>query len=269
MSTEVPNETHDRQPLIELVDVTMEFSAMRALDHVNLSVMPGEVVGLLGDNGAGKSTLMKVITGYHQPTSGELRAFGEERRFTSPAAARALGIETVYQDLALIDELSVWRNFFLGKELRSGRGPFRYLRRAEMRRVAEAELTEIGIRRIRSADQRVLGMSGGERQSLAIIRAVYFGARVLLLDEPTAALSVRETARVFAAIRAAKSAGHGVLYIDHNIGHLHAIVDRVLVLERGQVVANIPKEDTTVEQLVKMLSAADELDDSKSVAASG
>lgn len=253
-------------PLIELVDVTMEFGGLRALDRVSLRLLPGQVVGLLGDNGAGKSTLMKVITGYHRPTGGVLNVFGEERRFTSPAEARALGIETVYQDLALIDELSVWRNFFLGKELRGGYGPFRYLRRREMRRVAEEKLTQIGIRRVRSGEQRVVGLSGGERQSLAIIRAVYFGARVLLLDEPTAALSVRETSRVFAAIRAAKEAGHGVLYIDHNIGHLHAIVDRVLVLERGRVVGDFAKEDTTVGQLVEMLGAADELDAGESMA---
>ena len=172
---------------------------------------------MLGDNGAGKSTLMKVITGYHRPSSGVMRVFGEERQLASPAEARGLGIETVYQDLALIDELSVWRNFFLGKEMRGGVWPLRRLRRAEMRRITERELENIGIRLVRSADQRVVGLSGGERQSLAIIRAVHFGARVLLLDEPTAALSVRETSRVFAAIKATKSAGHAVLYVDHNV----------------------------------------------------
>lgn len=249
--------TEAAEPLIELIDVTMSFGALRALDSVNLRVLPGEVVGLLGDNGAGKSTLMKVVTGYHQPSSGTIRVLGEERTFSSPAAARELGIETVYQDLALIDELSVWRNFFLGKELRRRIGPVSLLRRAEMRRIAEDELAQIGIRRIRSTDQRVLGLSGGERQSLAIIRAVFFGARVLLLDEPTAALSVRETARVFAAIRAAKDAGHGVLYIDHNISHLHAIVDRVVILERGRVAGDLRREETSVEELVQLLGSVE------------
>ena len=233
--------THE--PLIELVDVTMEFGALRALENVSLRVYPGEVVGLLGDNGAGKSTLMKVITGYHRPSSGVMRVFGEERQLASPAEARGLGIETVYQDLALIDELSVWRNFFLGKEMRGGVWPLRRLRRAEMRRITERELENIGIRRVRSADQRVVGLSGGERQSLAIIRAVHFGARVLLLDEPTAALSVRETSRVFAAIKATKSAGHAVLYVDHNVNHLYAIVDRVLIIERGRLIADVPKSE--------------------------
>lgn len=245
------------EPLIELIDVTMEFGALRALDSVNLRVLPGEVVGLLGDNGAGKSTLMKVITGFHQPSSGTIRVLGDERHFSSPAAARALGIETVYQDLALIDELSVWRNFFLGKELRRKWGPVSLLRRAEMRRLVEEELAQIGIRRIRSTDQRVAGLSGGERQSLAIIRTVFFGARVLLLDEPTAALSVKETSRVFAAIRAAKDAGHGVLYIDHNISHLYAIVDRIVVLERGQVARDFRREETSVEELVRLLGSVE------------
>ena len=135
---------------------------------MNLRIRAGEVVGLLGDNGAGKSTLLKVITGYHQPTRGVIRVFGEEVRLSSPAVARELGIETVYQDLALIDELTVWRNFFLGKELCRQFGPVRVLRRVAMRGVCAEELSRIGIRRVRSADQRVLGLSGGERQSLAI-----------------------------------------------------------------------------------------------------
>jgi simple sugar transport system ATP-binding protein len=214
-------------------------------------------VGLLGDNGAGKSTLLKVITGYHQHTRGTIRVFGNETRLSSPAVARALGIETVYQDFALIDELSIWRNFFLGKELRRRVGPLQILRRGEMRRISEEELRRIGIQRVQSADQRVVGLSGGERQSLAIIRATFFGARLLLLDEPTAALSVRETARVFSTIRAVRDAGHGVLYIDHNINHLHSIVDRVVILEHGRVLTEVDKHDTSVEELAKALGGAE------------
>lgn len=242
-------------PLLELDNVTMQFGSLRALDGVNLRVNAGEVVGLLGDNGAGKSTLMKVITGFHQPTSGQVRVFGQETIISSPKDARRLGIETVYQDLALIDELSIWRNFFLGEELSRGIGPFKVLRSREMRRIAEMELKKIGIRRVESVDQRVLGLSGGERQSLAIIRAVYFGARVLLLDEPTAALSIRQTDRVFAAVRAAREAGHGVLYIDHNISHTYSVVDRFVLIERGRVAGELRKEDTSVEELVKILGA--------------
>ncbi len=244
--------TSASDPLIELCDVTMEFGAMRALDRVNLTVHSGEVVGLLGDNGAGKSTLLKVMTGYHQPTRGMIRVFGNSTKL-SPASARALGIETVYQDFALIEELSVWRNFFLGKELRRRVGPVQILRRGEMCQIAQEELARIGIERVTSGNQRVAGLSGGERQSLAIIRATFFGARVLLLDEPTAALSVRETARVFSTIRAVRDAGHGVLYIDHNLTHLHSIVDRVVILEHGRVVNEVRRDDVTVEELVDAL----------------
>jgi simple sugar transport system ATP-binding protein len=254
------------QVLIELSKVSMDFGALRALDSVDLQVKAGEVVGLLGDNGAGKSTLLKVITGYHQPTRGIIRVFGKEESLSSPAVARQLGIETVYQDLALIDELPVWRTFFLGKELFRRFGPVKVLRREEMRRVCRDELARIGIRRVRSADQRVVGLSGGERQSLAIIRAMYFGARVLLLDEPTAALSLRETSRVFAAIQEARRAGHGVLYIDHNISHLYSIVDRVIILERGRVVGDVAKRDTSIDQLANALGGLDVTEENRSEA---
>lgn len=245
------------QEVLRTENVSKSFGRVTALRDASIRLMKGEVLGLLGDNGAGKSTLLKVITGFHQPTAGDIRIFGEQRRLTSPAVARALGIETVYQDLALIDELSVWRNFFLGKEICRRIGPVGILRRGEMRRIAEEELARIGITRVRTGDQRVLGLSGGERQSLAIIRAMYFGARVLLLDEPTAALSVRETSRVFTTIRAARAAGHGVLYIDHNISHLYSIVDRVVILERGRVTGDVPKSETSVAELAKFLGGTD------------
>lgn len=252
-----PAQTNNKSggPLIELIDVTVDFGSLRALDHVNLHVNAGEVVGLLGDNGAGKSTLLKIMTGYYHPSSGKVRVFGKDTKLASPAVARQLGIEPVYQDLALIDELSIWRNFFLGEELLLRFGPLKLMRRRKMAEVAKAELEAIGIRRVHSASQRVLGLSGGERQSLAIIRAVYFGARLLLLDEPTAALSVRETARVFAAVKAARESGHGVLYIDHNISHTYSVVDRVVLIERGRVAGEMRREDTSVEELVRILGA--------------
>jgi simple sugar transport system ATP-binding protein len=252
------NSNNSGAPLIELLDVTVDFGSLRALDHVNLHVNAGEVVGLLGDNGAGKSTLLKIMTGYYHPTSGKVRVFGKDTKLASPAVARQLGIEPVYQDLALIDELSIWRNFFLGEELLRQFGPLRLMRRRKMAEVAKSELEAIGIRRVHSASQRVLGLSGGERQSLAIIRAVYFGAKLLLLDEPTAALSVRETARVFAAVRAAQASGHGVLYIDHNISHTYSVVDRVVLIERGRVAGEMRREDTSVEELVRILGAPPE-----------
>jgi len=250
-------ETHEGKgpPLIELTRVSMEFGQLRALEEVDFQLWPGEVVALLGDNGAGKSTLVKIITGYHEPTRGEVRAMGSRVRFTSPAQARARGIETVYQDLALIEELSLWRNFFLGKELymKVGSVPI-FLHRKEMRRRCEEELRRIGITRIRSAEQRVSLLSGGERQSLAITRAVYFGAKILLLDEPTAALSVKETERVFQAIQHARDQGLGIVYIDHNVEHVYRVADRIVVVERGRIIGSYTRGEVGIEELVGLLT---------------
>jgi simple sugar transport system ATP-binding protein len=245
-------------PLIELASVSMEFGRLRALEDVDFHVRSGEVVGLLGDNGAGKSTLVKIITGYHEPTRGEVRFMGRRVRFKSPAQARSLGIETVYQDLALIEELSLWRNFFLGKELYAKIGPVAFsLRHEEMRRHCEAELKRIGITRIRSAEQRVALLSGGERQSLAITRAVYFGAKVLLLDEPTAALSVRETDRVFQSIRHAREQGLGVLYIDHNVEHVYRVADRIVMIEHGRIAGSYVPGEVAIEDLIALLARSE------------
>ncbi|HLJ60306.1 MAG TPA: ATP-binding cassette domain-containing protein [bacterium] len=232
----------------------MQFGSVRALADVNFALRAGEVVGLVGDNGAGKSTLLKIITGYHQPTSGSIRFEGTEVRFRSPSDARRLGIETVYQDLALIDQMSLWRNFFLGKELTWLRTPLPILKTGAMRRICADQLYEIGLTHIQSADQPAAVLSGGERQSLAIMRAMYFGARVLLLDEPTAALSVRETRRVFRAIEAVRERGLGIIYIDHNLAHVHPVADRITIIEHGRVAASLVKSDVTVEELMHFVA---------------
>mgnify|MGYP000536508459 CR=1 FL=1 len=241
-------------PVIELANVTMDFGTVKALERVSMSVAPGEVVGLVGDNGAGKSTLVKVITGYHSPTSGRLTFDGREVRFNSPAAARALGIEMVYQDLAIVNELSMWRNFFLGKEIRRRIGPFAILKTNEMRHICFSELQAIGLTGLRSANEPASVLSGGERQSLAICRAVHFGARLLLLDEPTAALSVRETQSVFRAVDAARKRGLGVIYIDHNLAHVHPIADRIVFLEHGRIHAVLRPMETTLQELVELVA---------------
>lgn len=243
-----------RAPVIELSEVTMDFGTVKALEHASLSVAPGEVVGLVGDNGAGKSTLVKIITGYHSPTSGRLDFDGRPVRFNSPAAAREVGIEMVYQDLAIVNELSLWRNFFLGKEMRRRLGPFAILNKNEMRRICFAELQAIGLTGLRSANEPASVLSGGERQSLAIGRAVYFGARLLLLDEPTAALSVRETQSVFRAVNAARERGLGVIYIDHNLAHVHPIADRIVFLEHGRIQAVLRPTETTLQELVELVA---------------
>lgn len=247
MSTNAP-------AILELEGVSMQFGSVQALTDVNFMLRAGEVVGLVGDNGAGKSTLLKIITGYHQQTSGTIRFDGRPVRFRSPAAARALGIETVYQDLALINEMTLWRNFFLGKELTWFGGPVPLMRIAEMRRLTEQQLREIGLTHIQSADQFPAVLSGGERQSLAITRAVFFGARVLLLDEPTAALSVKETRRVFGAIEAARQRGLGIIYIDHNMAHVQPIADRIVVVEHGRIAVSFERGDATIEQLMNFVA---------------
>jgi simple sugar transport system ATP-binding protein len=237
------------EPIVELRGITKFYSATRALYDVNLSVQAGEVVGLVGDNGSGKSTLLKIITGFHAPTRGTIRFLGRPVRLRSPAQARALGIECVYQDLALIDDLSLWRNFFLGRELARGPKPLRLLRRRAMRQICAGELDGLGLVHVASVDHPAGGLSGGEKQSLAITRAIHFGARLLLLDEPTAALSVRETRNVLDVIDRARHRGLGVVYIDHNLDHVAPVADRVILLEHGEVAGAFQRGERTSDEL--------------------
>jgi simple sugar transport system ATP-binding protein len=242
------------KPLFELCSVSHSYGRNKVIFEVNLAVWPGEVVALVGDNGAGKSTLLKVFAGYLQPTSGSLRFMGQTVRFDTPARARAMGIEAVYQDLAIVEQLSLWRNFFLGKEVVRRLGPLRVLERRQMRKEAEKAVAQLGLTRIRSAEQPVWTLSGGERQSVAITRANYFGAKLLLLDEPTASLSVRETRNVLAAIRRARDHGLGVLYIDHNMNHVLPVADRIALLELGRIVRVIDRGEIGVEELQELIA---------------
>ena len=246
-------------PIIELNGVRMHFGTTAVLEDVHLAVHRGEVVALIGDNGAGKSTLVKIITGYHRPTAGTFRFGGVERGFVSPAEARAAGIETVYQDLALVDEMPLWRNLFLGKELHRRVGPLTLLRTAEMRETCERLLSEIGLTRFRSADAYAASLSGGERQSIAIARAMHFGALLLLLDEPTAALSVKETRKVHGAIDSARSRGLGVVLIDHNMSHVSPIADRIVILQHGRVAVTANRGELTVDELNEVLAGGSAL----------
>lgn len=254
----IPRPAHevDRtgEPVFELRSISHSYGRNKVVFDVNLSVWSGEVVALVGDNGAGKSTLLKIFAGYQQPTSGTLRFMGKNVRFRTPADARAIGIEAVYQDLAMVDQLSLWRNFFLGKEIVRPIGPLRLLKRREMRQHSEAAIAELGLTRVRSAEQPVWTLSGGERQSVAITRAMHFGARLLLLDEPTAALSVRETRNVLKSIGRARDHGLGVLYIDHNMSHVLPIADRIVLLELGRVVRVIDRGEVSVEELQDLIA---------------
>ena len=247
----------DVQPesrLFVLRDVVKNFGNVVAIQGVTLEVGRGEVVGLIGDNGAGKSTLVKVMNGYYAPDGGAISFKNVPVRFGSPRDARNIGIETVFQDLALIPALSMWRNFFLGRELRKD-WPFHHmLAKAPMREVTMHSLRDMGLTRLRSPDEPVEILSGGERQALAIARARHFGGSVLLLDEPTSALSVKETEKVAEAIQIAKQAGLGVIIIDHNIVHVHRICDRFVVMESGTVLASMRRDEVSVEQLSDLVA---------------
>lgn len=242
-------------PLVEMKNIKKSFGKVKALKGVDFSVNRAEVVGLLGDNGAGKSTLIKVLVGYYQPDEGEIYFEGKRVRFSSPREARELGIETVYQDLALVNLMPLWRNFFLGRELVRKLGPVRWLDRKKMRKIALESLADIGIS-VRNVDDTVAFLSGGERQAVAIARAIHFGAKLLILDEPTAALSVGETRKVLEHILEAKRRGISVIFITHNIYHVYEVADRLVILERGEKIGEYKKEHVTPQQVMDLIAAA-------------
>ncbi|MEW5814505.1 MAG: ATP-binding cassette domain-containing protein [Spirochaetota bacterium] len=239
--------------LVYMKDIKVQFGNVVALDSVEFRIGRQEIVGLLGDNGAGKSTLVKALIGLYPLNSGEIYFSGRRVNFSSPWGAREAGIETVYQDLALIDRLSISRNFFLGRELVKRIGPFRFLDGKRMDRIAEKALAEIGLKNLRAMRETVSFLSGGERQAIAIGRANYFGARLLILDEPTAALSETETEMVLRLVKEAKRKGLSVIFITHKAYEVFEVADRFVVLHRGRNYAEIEKEDTNLKELEKLL----------------
>ena len=247
-------------PLLEVRNVSRFFGSVIALKDVSMTVYSGEVMCMLGDNGAGKSTLIKILSGVHQPSEGEYLVEGSPVHFTSPRDVLAAGIATVYQDLAMIPLMSVSRNFFLGSEPKVGWGPIRCFDFREADKVTRDELSKMGIQ-IRNTDQAVGTLSGGERQSVAIARAVYFGAKVLILDEPTAALGVKEAGVVLRYIAQARARGLGVVFITHNIHHAYPIGDRFTLLNRGTSYGTFSKSDVTREEVVSMMAGGEELED--------
>jgi simple sugar transport system ATP-binding protein len=234
------------------------FGSVIALSEVSARVYPGEVTCLLGDNGAGKSTLIKILCGVHQPTEGDYFFEGEKVVFNSPRQALEQGIATVYQDLSLIPLMPIWRNFFLGVEPEKRIGPFKRYDIEFAKRTVREELGRMGID-IRDPDQTVGTMSGGERQSIAISRAVYFGAKVLILDEPTAALGVKQAGIVLNYIVKAKRRGLGVIFITHNPNHAYPVGDHFVVLRRGRVLGDFQKHEITQEQLVNLMAGGEDL----------
>lgn len=239
--------------LVEMKNISKEFGKVKALNGVNFSVGPQEVVGLLGDNGAGKSTLIKVLVGLYPPDQGEIYFEGERAHFASPQDARAIGIETVYQDLALVPLMSISRNFSLGREPVRKIGPFRFLHKRAMDETCHQMLDQIGIG-VRSPSESVEFLSGGERQAISIGRAIYFGAKLLVLDEPTAALSIKETNKVLDYVLQAREKGLSVIYITHNIYHVFPIANRFTILDRGIKLADFNKADITPEKIIAIIS---------------
>jgi simple sugar transport system ATP-binding protein len=247
-------------PAIEVRAIGKRYGHIVALAGLSMTVPDGSVTCVLGDNGAGKSTLIKILAGAHEHTEGTLLVDGEPTHFGSPRDALALGIATVYQDLAVVPLMPVWRNFFLGSEVTKGVGPLRRLDVRSMQRTTKAELAAMGID-LRDVTQPVGTLSGGERQCVAIARAIYFGARILILDEPTAALGVKQSSVVLRHIAKARDAGLGVVLITHNPHHAFPVGDRFVILRRGRPVGDFAKRDLTLEELTTMMAGGAELDD--------
>ena len=262
MSTSVQERTTEtvdaNKPILELTDIGKSYGNIHALRGVNITVRQGEVTCVLGDNGAGKSTLIKIVAGLHDYSDGDMKINGISRRFGSPRVAQAAGIATVYQDLALAPLMSVWRNFFLGNEIH--KGVFRTLDIDEMKRICGEELTKMGIV-IPDLDRPVGGLSGGQRQCIAIARAIYFGARVIILDEPTAALGVKQSGVVLKYIVKARDAGLGVIFITHNPHHAYLVGNHFVILKLGRVVLDAHRDELTLNQLTAEMAGGQELEE--------
>ena len=246
------------EPLIEMTEVGKSYGAIRALSGINLRVNAGEVTCVLGDNGAGKSTLIKIISGLHPHNDGSLRVDGQEVSFSSPREALSHGIATVYQDLAVVGLMEVWRNFFLGSELTAGRYPLAGLKIKQMRTIADTELRKMGVV-VKDINQPIGTLSGGQRQCVAIARAVYFGARVLILDEPTAALGVKQSGVVLKYVAAARDAGLGVVFITHNPHHAYLVGDHFVILKLGTTVLDKNRAEVSLDELTTQMAGGDEL----------
>lgn len=246
------------ETLVEMSDIGKTYGAIRALKGINLTVRAGEVTCVLGDNGAGKSTLIKIISGLHPHTEGTMKVDGAEVSFSSPRQALDHGIATVYQDLAVVSLMEVWRNFFLGSEMTSGSFPLAPMKIKDMKRIADEELRKMGVV-VKDINQPIGTLSGGQRQCVAIARAVYFGARVLILDEPTAALGVKQSGVVLKYTAAARDAGLGVVFITHNPHHAYLVGNHFVILKLGQAVLDKKRSEVTLDELTRQMAGGDEL----------
>jgi simple sugar transport system ATP-binding protein len=257
--TTTPATTPAGTPVLEVRGIGKRYGAVTALAGVSTAVGAGEVTCVLGDNGAGKSTFITMLAGVHAPSEGTILLDGEPVVFGSPRAALRAGIATVYQDLAVVPLMPVWRNFFLGSEITKGAGLLRRLDVTAMKAIAHAELARMGID-LRDVDQPIGTLSGGERQCVAIARAVHFGARVLILDEPTAALGVKQSGMVLRHIARSRDEGLGVVFITHNPHHAFPVGDRFLLLNRGSSLGTFEKHEITLGELTRLMAGGAELD---------
>jgi D-xylose transport system ATP-binding protein len=252
MTDAIADKITGAKPLVEMRDIRKRYGGVHALQGADLTIYPGEIHGLLGDNAAGKSTLIKILSGAVIRDTGDILFDGKRVNISNPRDAKALGVETVYQDLALADNLDIASNLFLGREICHGglARPFLSVRRMEKEAASLLSRLKINIPNIK---QRVHNMSGGQRQCVAIARSVYFNARVIILDEPTAALGVHETEKVFALVREMREQGHSVLMISHNLNHVFEICDRVTVMKTGRVAGTRHVTETDKEDVVTMI----------------
>ncbi len=237
-------------PLYLIQGISKTFGHIEALKGVDLSVYPGEIIGLVGDNGAGKSTLIKILSGIYYPDSGTIKYKGEKKRIGNYRDSQALGIATIYQDRALVDSVSIYRNIFMGNELVKPSG---LLDKKKMRKEATRVLRESISIGIESSDQEVGDLSGGQKQAVAIARAIYFRAKLLLLDEPTNALSVKESQQVMTFVKNLRDEGISSVFVTHNLLHVYSIADRFVILSHGEKVGGFEKKDITIEKLEHMI----------------
>ena len=245
-------------PIVDMKNIEKHFGNIIALSGVSFNIRPGECHCLLGDNGAGKSTFIKTMSGVHKPTKGEMLFEGQPVQFETPRAAMELGIATVFQDLAMIPLMSVTRNFFMGREPTKGRGLFKRFDLDRANEITMEQMRMMGIN-LRAPDQAVGTLSGGERQTVAIARAVYFGAKVLILDEPTSALGVRQTSNVLQTVDRVRKQGIGVVFISHNVRHALAVGDRFTVLNRGKTLGTAKRDEITPNELQEMMAGGQEM----------
>jgi simple sugar transport system ATP-binding protein len=249
----------ENAPILEMRNVNKSFGPIDVLHDISLKVHAGEVLCLLGDNGAGKSTLIKTLSGVHQPTSGEMLMDGEEINFERPRDATDRGIATVHQFGGTFPLMSIGRSFFVGMEPTKGWGPFKRFDREKANQIAVKAVQDFGITRIDDGDRLIGGLSGGERQSLAIARALHFGARVLILDEPTAALGVKQATHVLRVVNEAKRRGLAVIFITHQVMHAMAVGDHFAVLIRGAIAADFKKGERSREEITDLMAGGEDM----------